>query len=240
MERFIYSLIRRLDYRDKLKEIKSPLAKLYNTSYPKGDSAIAVLRELELELADVYEENSMSEVEAEAESNVIDSFTQFCEEIEWIDTQKQTFFFRGHADASYSLLPSIMRKPEWMLHEKEMYNELRINCPGDFSQCVSHLDYLVEMQHYGLSTRLLDVTQNPLVALYFACESEMERAGEIIVVMRQILWYFRYNQYIWCSYFSAGNGQSGCIYNAVYGTRNRVWSSLADSKSVRLFFFEIL
>ena len=41
--------------------------------------------------------------------------------------------------------------------------------PQSFSECKSALDYLVQMQHYGLPTRLLDMTTNPLVALYFAC-----------------------------------------------------------------------
>ena len=43
-----------------------------------------------------------------------------------------------------------------------MYQELIIRCASDFAQCQSHLDYLVEMQHYGLPTRLLDITENPL------------------------------------------------------------------------------
>ena len=67
-------------------------------------------------------------------------------------------YFRGHSRLSYELLPGIKRSRSWMENENRMYQELIIRCSQDFAQCQSHLDYLVEMQHYGLPTRLLDLS----------------------------------------------------------------------------------
>lgn len=93
-----------------------------------------------------------------------------------------TLFYRGHADANYSLLPSIMRSANLHRNESLLYHELLINCPDDFEKCHTHLEKLVKMQHYGLPTRLLDITRNPLVGLYFACESRPESYGELVLI----------------------------------------------------------
>lgn len=113
--------------------------------------------------------------------NVVNTINDFCEEMDGIQEKDCTAFYRGHTSVEYQLLPSVMRRSQWLQHEHDMYNEIKIECSDDFSRCHSHLDCLVEMQHYGLPTRLLDVTKNPLVALYFACESKENEAGEIIV-----------------------------------------------------------
>lgn len=116
------------------------------------------------------------------ELEIISSISKFNSFISKYKKEDHWLFYRGHADANYYLRPSIFRNEKWQKNERAMYNELLINCPDDFEKCHSHLEKLVEMQHYGLPTRLLDITLNPLVALYFACESKPDRYGEIILL----------------------------------------------------------
>lgn len=116
------------------------------------------------------------------EVNFISSIAAMNEMIASCKVTGKHLFFRGHANSNYLLLPSVMRSGRWKNSESAMYNELLINCPEDFSKCHTHLEKLVEMQHYGLPTRLLDITRNPLVALYFACQSQSDCYGEIVLI----------------------------------------------------------
>ena len=109
-------------------------------------------------------------------------------------------FFRGHSNASYELTPSLLRKWEngdWMFmpSEDRLCKELLIAHYDEFQGDQYCFDRLVRMQHYGLPTRLLDISGNPLVALFFACSGKNDQLGiegEVIVfkVESQLVKYF--------------------------------------------------
>lgn len=97
------------------------------------------------------------------------------------------FLFRGHADENYSLLPKLARNRHYSCDvtifngERNLIEMAKYKFPDIFSKDMQPLELLALLQHYGIPTRLLDVTENALVALYFACAEKFDVDGEVFV-----------------------------------------------------------
>lgn len=117
--------------------------------------------------------------------HTITSLKGFVQKIEEVTPEpNEMLLYRGHSSRRFQLIPSVLRSKNYQDAEETMLRELVASHPADFSEDSTTLERLVRAQHYSLPTRLLDLTWNPLVALYFAAK-ECDDTGEVVILRIQ-------------------------------------------------------
>ena len=93
--------------------------------------------------------------------------------------------YRGLDNYQFELLPGLGRNLFYLdSAEYEMVHEVLKLRPEEFKAMNSDFELLSKMQHFGLKTRLLDFTRNPLVALYFACRKDScHKPGRVVCTL---------------------------------------------------------
>lgn len=116
----------------------------------------------------------------------IGSFVEYLSVVENLLSANEFTLYRGQSD-NLPLIPSIARKDatiDTTETEIRMLEEL-IRRSGTFptQNLADKWDWLVFAQHFGMKTRLLDWTLNPLVALWFACSNPYKMNTDSYVYM---------------------------------------------------------
>lgn len=94
----------------------------------------------------------------------------------------EKYFFRGQGNREWPVMPSVFRKreiAEGSIIELLDYEDLLIKemiriSQESFNNSNDNFEILTQLQHFSVPTRLIDITENPLVALYFACSTEYQ------------------------------------------------------------------
>lgn len=109
------------------------------------------------------------------EENIICSVSEFIEEVvNWEINGAYPTAFRGQKYIKWNTKPKLFRDDVGLFnHEKAAIRDLISIHPDEFKNDKTAFDQLARMQHFGLPTRLLDVTKNPLVALFFSSEEHI-------------------------------------------------------------------
>lgn len=123
---------------------------------------------------------------AETEIHTLNEYTHFIEQD--MSAAEAPNWYRGCGDCAYKLQPTLYRHPtiSTIARLLEIENQImsrfrQRSVPYHNRPLTDEWENLFLMQHFGVPTRLLDWTENPFVALYFALSSAKTKYDGTIV-----------------------------------------------------------
>lgn len=96
--------------------------------------------------------------------------------------KKDGLFFRGESQEYNYQVPGLYRKIAWIKNEEKILNYNQIFYPENLTKENTIFDNLTVLQHHGGVTRILNVTSNGLIALYFAVSNSENEDGYVYLI----------------------------------------------------------
>lgn len=114
----------------------------------------------------------------------VHSIADLISKLEANNPNQEKLWFRGHADRNWTLEPSIARnRANPIIDEFQYYKKFKQEAARVISELpADEWGWMFLMQHYGVHTRLLDFSENPLVALYFAVSEYPDKDGALYIL----------------------------------------------------------
>ena len=138
-------------------------------------------------------------------NNKIRTLNDFIKKVISFSEQKNDgyeIFYRGESKdyGEKRCLPGIFRTEKLIKNEDKIFKEFITLNPEEFLNDKLTIEKLTRMQHYRLPTRLLDLSTNALLGLYFAIESlilSKERnltfLHNIVIILTNLILLKKYN-----------------------------------------------
>lgn len=97
-------------------------------------------------------------------------------------SNNRNLFYRGQA-SYYQWIPSLYRRHAWVENEAVLNAKVISRHVVDFQDCHTTIERLIKLKHFNQPSRLYDIVANPLMALYFACESGIKEKSDGMIAL---------------------------------------------------------
>jgi len=147
---------------------------------------------------------------------LINDINEFIDYVSKDLPENKVHLFRGQRDVRWGLEAVVFRDNYNENKEKKIYEIITKYNFDEFSNNESFFDELIQMQHYGIPTRLLDWTYNPLIALYFVVAYEDDNDGYVFqnTIEKNEIYSFNSNKFKYLSkLFQADSEQNIISFN---------------------------
>lgn len=109
----------------------------------------------------------------------VKSISEYLSKITSLKRTHEKLWFRGHASCEYSLMPTVYRTPYTWKKETAFLHQFKAKASRFLNHYPNNdMEWLFLMQHHATPTRLLDWSENALVALSFAVQYRQEVHSE--------------------------------------------------------------